>query len=77
MRGEYLADPDGFATGTVQSVTEETVTAAVQGHLHRLMLGARLEYRHDSSSALVFERGTAPASAREQQTLTLALLVGF
>jgi len=77
VRGEYLGDPDGFATGTRQSVTEETVTAALQGHLERLALGARFEYRHDSSSAFVFERFTQPAGARDQHTLTLALLVGF
>jgi hypothetical protein len=76
VRGELFADPSGFMTGTSQRVAEATTTLEVHGSARRLRVLARLEYRHDQSSAQVFETGT-PASRNRQDTLTLALLAAF
>jgi hypothetical protein len=76
LRGEYLADPNGFVTGTAQDVAEATATVEVEKREGRARLIARLEYRHDQSTARVFE-GRVPASLFGQDTLTLALLAAF
>ena len=76
-RGEYFSDPDGFTTGTRQNVGEVTATVDVHGHVERAALAARLEYRHDTSSAPVFERTVQPMSVSTQDTLLLALVAGF
>jgi hypothetical protein len=74
-RGEYFSDPDGFTTGTAQNLAEGTANIDVQGKSGRLILTARLEYRHDFSTVNFFEHGTRPASRDFQDTLTLALTV--
>jgi len=74
-RGEYFADPDGFTTATPQQVFEGTLTADLDGKVDRLALTARIEYRHDSSTAAVFERPATRAGT--QDTMTLALIVKY
>jgi len=76
VRGEYLADPDGFMTGTRQSLAEATATLEAQTRREGARLVARLECRHDQSTARVFEATPPPARSR-QDTLTLALLALF
>jgi hypothetical protein len=76
VRGEYLSDPDGFATGTRQSVSEVTATADARARAGRLRAVGRLEYRHDQSTTPVFD-GTLPASRTRQDTLTAALMCAF
>ncbi len=76
MRAELLADPQGFVTGVAQHVAE--VTSTIDAHWIRgsTRFVARLEYRHDQSSAT----SMAPASTsprNRQDTLTAALLATF
>jgi hypothetical protein len=75
VRGEWLADPEGYATGTPQTVGE--VTATLEGHaeVHRLSLAIRLEYRHDHSTAPVFQQDDG--SRFYQDTITVALLASY
>jgi hypothetical protein len=77
LRAEYYADPSGFMTGTPQRVGEVTTTLEVQRVTERLRLVARLEYRHDQSSALVFDSAIPAVRESRQDTLTLALLAAF
>jgi len=77
FRAEYFADPTGFTTGTRQRVGEVTTTLEVQRVTDRLQMLARLEYRHDQSSAPVFDSAAPAAPESHQDTLTLALLVAF
>ena len=74
-RGELLADPQGFATGTAQSVGEVTATVEGHGQVHRLALSIRLEVRHDHSTARFFQHdgGARPF----QDTITLAVLASY
>jgi hypothetical protein len=76
LRGEVLSDPDGFVTGTRQSVAALTTTAEARGRIGRLLVVGRLEYRHDQSDAPVFESAT-PASRTHQDTVTIALISAF
>lgn len=76
LRGEYFADPDGFATGTRQQLAEATATLEAQHRSGRARLLLRLEYRHDQSNRRPFE-GAQPDSRSTQDTLTLALAATF
>jgi Putative beta-barrel porin-2, OmpL-like. bbp2 len=76
LRGEYFADPKGFTTGTAQRLAELTATVELRGEVRRLRLLLRLEWRHDQSSALVFD-GQRQGTERQQDTLTVALLAAF
>jgi len=76
IRGEYLSDPDGFATGTRQALSELTTTLEAHAGLGRARFVSRLEYRHDQSDAQVFD-AAVPASRTYQDTLTLALMAAF
>lgn len=75
VRGEWLADPSGFVTGTAQTLGEVTATVDVTRRSGAVGLWARLEYRHDQSSARPFAATRGPASS--QDTLTLALAATF
>ncbi len=77
LRAEYFADPSGFMTGTPQRVGEVTTTLEAQRVTERLRLVARLEYRHDQSSAFVFDGAEPDVRESRQDTLTLALLAAF
>ena len=77
LRAEYYADPSGFMTGTPQRVGEVTTTLEVERATDRLRLLARLEYRHDQSSAPVFDSALPAVRESRQDTLTLALLAAF
>jgi hypothetical protein len=76
LRAEYFADPSGFMTGTPERVAEATATAEVRADPGRGRWLGRLEYRHDQSTAPVFD-AAAPASRRRQDTLTFALIVAL
>jgi hypothetical protein len=73
LRGEFLADPQGFVTGTPQTLAELTATAEARVERGRARLFGRVEYRHDQSNARVFE-GALPNVHTRQDTLTLALM---
>jgi hypothetical protein len=76
LRGEYFSDPDGFVTGTGQTLAGLTTTVEARQHVGRVRLVERLEYRHDQSTAQVFDAQT-PASRTQQDTLTLAFISAF
>jgi hypothetical protein len=67
VRGESFDDTDGFRTGTVQKLTEVTVTPEI-----RLAGGVivRPEYRHDTSDKQSFDNGTKKA----QDTIALGAM---
>jgi hypothetical protein len=67
VRGESFDDKDGVRTGTVQKLTEETVTVEVRLNGGIIL---RPEYRHDSSDTESFENGTK----KSQDTLALGVL---
>jgi hypothetical protein len=89
-RAEWLADPQGFATGTgvSQSLKEITFTGE-----YKMLEGflTRLEYRHDWSNKPFFQRGASlttnpaftpnyfglPGTEKTQDTLTLGFVVFF
>ncbi len=72
-RVERFADRQGAATGTAQTLDEITATLEGRRKLCTTTLVARLELRHDRSTATVFDN--AGTAAHSQDTLTLALLV--
>jgi hypothetical protein len=76
VRGEYLADPSGFGTGTPQKLVEGTATLELLHKIERLRFLARLEYRHDRSTAHPFD-AAVPASRATMDTFTAAGLVAF
>ncbi len=73
-RFEWFSDPDGFQTGTSQTLYEGTITYEyrwVEGLL------SRVEYRYDSSSAPAFFNKLANQSTDQQQTITVAFIAFF
>ncbi len=73
-RLEWFDDINGYATGVAQSLAEVTVTGEMK-IIHGFL--SRLEYRHDSSAAPYFNRGTDLMVARGQSTVALALIASF
>jgi len=73
-RLEWFDDINGYATGIAQSLAEITLTGEMK-IVHGLL--SRLEYRHDSSAAPYFNRGTDVMVARGQSTVALALIASF
>jgi len=67
LRGEEFDDPQGFRTGTAQSLTEVTVTPEIRvpGGLV-----VRPEYRHDTSNAKSFDNETK----KSQDTIALGAM---
>lgn len=73
-RLEWFNDADGFQTGMRQKVKEFTMTGELkmaQGLL------ARLEYRRDWSNQPFFDRGSIPASTKNQDTVLLGFVAFF
>jgi Putative beta-barrel porin-2, OmpL-like. bbp2 len=72
VRGEYLNDHDGFATGAAQHLWETT------GTLERTYAGgrliSRLEYRHDESNMNFFPYGGSGAAVGTQNTVDGGLI---
>ena len=73
-RLEIFDDPQGFTTGTAQTLNEVTFTGEYK--LPQGMM-ARLEYRRDHSDQRFFERGATPAADHNQNTLLAGILVFF
>ncbi len=72
IRGEVFSDTDGYRTGTAQRLKEITLTWETRFSNGIII---RPEYRHDSSSAQVFdavEGGTA--TKNQQNTLALGVM---
>jgi len=73
-RAEWFNDSDGFSTGVAQKLKEVTLTAEYR--LRQGLLG-RLEYRRDWSNQPFFDRGSAPAAFRTQNTLLAGFVAYF
>ncbi len=69
VRVEIFRDANGFATGTVQTAKEITLTYEMPFFWQRSAL-LRLEVRHDWSGAAVFDAGT-----KKQQTVFIVGIV--
>jgi hypothetical protein len=69
MRAEIFRDANGFATGTVQTAKEITLTCETPFFWQRSVL-LRLELRHDFSNAAVFDAGT-----KKRQTVFIVGIV--
>jgi hypothetical protein len=72
-RVEWFDDPDGFMTGTSQSIRDATITGEV-----RLMNGLlwRVEYRRDWSDSAVFSKKTG-AAVDSQNTFGMGFLYSY
>ena len=73
-RLEVFDDRNGFSTGSVQTVKELTLTGEMK--LHEGLI-SRLEYRRDMSDQPFYDRGTGVMVAKNQSTVTLALIAFF
>jgi hypothetical protein len=69
VRAEIFRDANGFATGTVQTAKEITLTYEMPFFWQRSAL-LRLEVRHDFSNAAVFDAGT-----KKRQTVFIVGIV--
>jgi hypothetical protein len=69
-RIEIFDDANGFSTGTKQTVKEGTITGEYKYNDHFI---GRVEYRHDSSNALFFNRGVGDL-AKAQSIFTIGLM---
>jgi hypothetical protein len=67
-RLEIFNDRNGFTTGTAQTVKEATLTGEYKYDAHWT---ARLEYRHDNSNRMFFNRGA------DLTTATLGIMYAF
>jgi hypothetical protein len=73
-RLEFFNDRDGYETGKPQTLKEFTATYEyrwVEGLL------SRLEYRHDWSNQLFYDRGASQAASKHMDTLTVAFIAYF
>jgi hypothetical protein len=72
-RVELFDDPDGFMTGTSQTMTDATITGEfklIEGLL------ARVEFRRDMSDTAVFTKNTG-AAVRSQNTFGFGILYAY
>lgn len=70
LRAESFDDKDGFRTGTVQKLTEVTVSPEIKLN-NGLIL--KPEYRHDSSDKESFDNGTK----KSQDTIALGVMYSW
>jgi hypothetical protein len=85
VRGEHFADPDGFMTGTRQTMAEGTVTLEATARVGAVDLIGRLELRSDRSDEPVFrastdgrgEGGLGGRAVTRQDTSTLGVMAVF
>ena len=72
-RAEWFDDPQGFTTGTAQTLKEGTVTVELKGADNFLW---RIEYRGDFSDKAVFKKDTGQMK-KNQHTIAFGLLYSF
>ncbi len=70
-RAEVFDDHNGFTTGKAQAIKEATITGEYKYNDHFI---GRLEYRHDSSNSMFFDRGEQLAVVNGQNTVTVGLM---
>jgi len=73
-RYEYFTDPQGFATGAVQHLNEETGTFEYKVPKLSQTLLTRAEYRHDQSNVPFFHKN-ATGMVDAQSTVTVGLIL--
>jgi hypothetical protein len=78
-RIEWMKDPDGFMTGTPQSLKEFTLTGEykVLGFNSTAALLSRVEFRRDWSSQNVFDRAANEPPRSSQNTMLFGLIFTF
>jgi hypothetical protein len=74
VRLESYDDPDGHTTGVPQRIDEITLTVEQQVLSHLLL---RAEYRHDRSSAHVFDDEAGESLLRHQNTVVVGVVLAF
>ncbi len=72
-RYEHYSDPDGFTTGTAQTVQEVTLTGELKPKDGVMM---RIEYRRDFSDAAFFLTNTAE-TVKAQNVITIGFVYAF
>jgi hypothetical protein len=72
-RAEWYDDPQGFTSGSAQSVKEITLTAELK---HKGGTTMRIEYRRDVSNQTFFLNG-GDGQVRNQDTLTFGFIYAF
>jgi hypothetical protein len=74
LRGEWYDDPEGYTTGVTHAMSEGTLT-----YEYRLLtnLVLRGEFRHDWSTASVFDNSSQPDAMKHQDTFALGAIVLF
>jgi len=72
-RVEWFEDPQGFMTGTAQTLKEGTLTLELKGTDNFLW---RIEYRGDFSDQTVFKKDTGQLK-KNQNTIAFGLLYSF
>jgi hypothetical protein len=70
-RVEFFNDPQGFSTGTTQTIKEVTGTGEFKLNDHLL---TRLELRHDSSDKAFFEHAPGQPLTKGETTVTIGLV---
>jgi len=70
LRGEYFDDKDGYRTGTVQKLTEVTLSPEIKLDGGLIL---KPEYRHDMSNKESFEYGTK----KTQDTIALGVMYAW
>ena len=70
-RVEWFTDPDGFMTGTKQTLKEGTITGEIS--LAKGLL-SRIEYRRDVSDAATFAKGDGSSFATSQGSFGVGVL---
>ncbi len=70
-RTEFFNDPQGFSTGTAQTIKEATGTGEFKLNDH---LVTRLEFRHDSSNKAFFEHAAGQPLTKGETTVTIGLV---
>jgi hypothetical protein len=77
-RAEFYADPDGATTGIRQRLSSGVLTLDARVLAGQTSFLTRAEYRHDGSTARVFETEVRKSSyTHTQDTLTLGVMLWF
>jgi hypothetical protein len=74
LRTEFYDDPQGFTTGTVQSMAEATVTYEYKPIQYVVM---RAEFRHDLSDKNVFPLAQKQRFGKDQDTVGVAMILVY
>lgn len=74
VRAEVFNDPEGYMTGTSQTLDEATLTYEYRPFSNLILRG---EFRNDWSTASSFDGDTGPLTRKTQATLAIGAVVVF